>query len=145
MNKIINSKKILSQIMKYKNFYGDRNFNKDFLRQTIFDPEKQKTFYWTKEKENYNILGLKEDTISIMEGINNINVNMKDNIIFKNEPLFTFESNKNNFETIYSPEVLLIVDINKDILKTINFEPESDESWIFKFILQKELFEELYE
>ena len=145
MNKIINSKKILSQIMKYKNFYGDRNFNKDFLRQTTFDPEKQKTFYWTKEKENYNILGLKEDTISIMEGINNINVNMKDNIIFKNEPLFTFESDKNNFETIYSPEVLLIVDINKDILKTINFEPESDESWIFKFILQKELFEELYE
>ena len=39
----------------------------------------------------------------------------------------------------------VFVDINKDILKTINFEPESDESWIFKFILQKELFEELYE
>ena len=137
MNKIINSKKILSQIMKYKILVIEI-LTKFF--KTIFDPEKQKLFIGQKKKKII-ILGLKEDTISIMEGINNINVNMKDNIIFKNEPLFTFESNKNNFETIYSPEVLLIVDINRDILKTINFEPESDESWIFKFILQKELFE----
>lgn len=136
------SKKFLSQIIKYKNFHGNRSFNKDSLRQTTFDPKKQKTFYWTKERENCKIVGLKKDTISIMEGINDINVNMKNNIIFKNEPLFIFESNINNFEIIYSPENLLIIDINKDILKTINLDPESDESWIFKFILQKELFEE---
>ena len=79
-----------------------------------------------------------------MEGINNINVNMKNNIIFKNEPLFIFESNKYNYETIYCPENLFIVDINENILKTINLDPESDDIWILKFILQKELFEEQY-
>lgn len=130
--------------MKYKNFNGDRTFNKEFIRQTNINPEKQKTFYWTKEKENYKIIGLKKDTISVMEGINNINVNMKNNIIFKNELLFIFESNKYNYETIYCPENLLIIDINEHILKTINFNPEYDDSWIFKFILQKELFEEQY-
>lgn len=148
MNKFIFSQKLVTQIQKIKktlilnfknNYIINRKFNNSFIN--IMNYEDQEKFYWIRKTEkNVNIMGLNEDTISIMEGINEISVNKRNNFIMKDEPLFSFISSQYNYETIYSPNNLLIVDINDDILNKINIDPESDDSWIIKFVNKEEFF-----
>ena len=90
-----------------------------------------RNLYWTRKDGDFKYIGLESSTIDIYEGINNIKF-PKENMILKGEPLFEVETNTFLDGIFESKENTYVVSKNANIMKTINFNPEEEDSWIIK-------------
>ena len=90
-----------------------------------------RTLYWTRQDGDFKYIGLESSTIDIFEGINNIKFPETD-MILKGEPLFEVDSNTFLDGIFESKKNTYIVRKNENIMETINFNPEEEDSWIIK-------------
>lgn len=90
-----------------------------------------RTLYWTRQDGDFKYIGLESSTIDIFEGINNINFPKRE-MILKGETLFEVLTDTILDGIIESKKDTLIVATNKNIMNTINHNPEEKNSWILK-------------
>lgn len=108
-----------------------RAFTQTFIQSRNSNRNAIRNLYWTRRDGEFKYIGLESSTIDIYEGINNIKF-PKENMILKGEPLFEVESTTYLDGIFESKENTYVVSKNENIMKTINFNPEEENSWIIK-------------